>query len=47
MNSDVLNRVNEQNKQNKENEEEVGRPTNESQGKEVSEKTLENLESQK
>ena len=47
MNSDVLNRVNEQNKQNKENENEVGRPTNESQGKEVSEKTLENLESQK
>ena len=47
MNSDVLNRVNEQNKQNKENENEAGRPTNESQGKEVSEKTLENLESQK
>ena len=48
MNSDVLNRVNEQNKTNKESEEsEAGRPTNESQGKEVSEKTLENLESQK
>ena len=45
MNSDVLNRVNQQNKQNSETGE-AGRPTNESQGKEVTEKTIQNKESQ-
>ena len=50
MNSDVLNRVNQQNKENKtkttEGNEEGGRPTNESQGKDVTEKTIQNRESQ-
>jgi hypothetical protein len=47
MNSDVLQRVNQQNKQNGNNETgEAGRPTNESQGKEVTEKTIQNRESQ-
>ena len=52
MNSDVLNRVNEQNKQNKangnngENSGDTGRPTNESKGEDVTEKTLQNKESQ-
>ena len=53
MNSDVLNRVNQQNKENKanggngsSNNEGSGRPTNESQGKEVAEKTIQNKESQ-
>jgi hypothetical protein len=49
MNSDVLNRVNSQNKEAKASgngETEAGRPTNESQGKEVTEKTIQNKESQ-
>ena len=50
MNSDVLNRVNEQNKTNKtnggENSGDTGRPTNESKGEDVTEKTLQNKESQ-
>ena len=49
MNSDVLNRVNSQNKDNKTSgngDGEAGRPTNESQGKEVTEKTIQNKESQ-
>jgi hypothetical protein len=51
MNSDVLNRVNQQNKETKNNPgntdgNEAGRPTNESQGKEVAEKTIQNKESQ-
>ena len=48
MNSDVLNRVNSQNKEkaNAGDGEEAGRPTNESQGKEVTEKTIQNKESQ-
>lgn len=53
MNSDVLNRVNEQNKQNKtnggngsSNNEGAGRPTNESKGEDVTEKTIQNKESQ-
>ena len=50
MNSDVLNRVNAQNKTGKidaaDGDAEVGRPTNESKGEEVSEKTIQNKESQ-
>jgi len=50
MNSDVLNRVNAQNKAGKidatDGDAEVGRPTNESKGEEVSEKTIQNKESQ-
>ena len=53
MNSDVLNRVNAQNKAGKVDatdatgeESEAGRPTNESKGEPVSEKTLQNKESQ-
>ena len=48
MNSDVLNRVNQQNKENKiiGEESEAGRPSNESKGEPVSEKTLQNQESQ-
>lgn len=53
MNSDVLNRVNQQNKDLKKNggnassdNEGAGRPSNESQGKEVTEKTIQNKESQ-
>jgi len=49
MNSDVLNRVNAQNKETKTSgngDGEAGRPTNESQGKEVTEKTIQNKESQ-
>ena len=53
MNSDVLNRVNQQNKQNKANggdgssdNEGAGRPTNESKGEDVTEKTIQNKESQ-
>ena len=46
MNSDVLNRVNEQNKQNKTGNGEAGRPTNESKGEDVTEKTIQNRESQ-
>ena len=50
MNSDVLNRVNQQNKDNRaaagQTQEEAGRPTNESKGEEISEKTIQNKESQ-
>ncbi len=52
MNSDVLNRVNEKNRQERggkianPEEGEAGRPTNESKGEEVTEKTIQNKESQ-
>ena len=48
MNSDVLNRVNQQNKDLAAagDESEAGRPTNESKGEPVSEKTIQNQESQ-
>jgi len=50
MNSDVLNRVNQQNRDNRaaagQTQEEAGRPTNESKGEEISEKTIQNKESQ-
>ena len=52
MNSDVLNRVNAQNKENKAKEaagagnDSAGRPTNESKGEDVTEKTIQNRESQ-
>ena len=52
MNSDVLNRVNQQNQNNKkingggENNGDTGRPTNESKGEDVTEKTIQNRESQ-
>ena len=56
MNSDVLNRVNAQNKESKKNaqnnpqqvgeEKTTGRPTKESQGEDVTEKTIQNRESQ-
>lgn len=50
MNSDVLNRVNQQNKTNGgnggSNNEGSGRPTNESKGEDVTEKTIQNKESQ-
>ena len=51
MNSDVLNRVNEKNRQERggkvtSEEGDVGRPTNESKGEEVTEKTIQNKESQ-
>ena len=51
MNSDVLNRVNQQNRQEcggaiSTGDSEGGRPTNESKGEEVSEKTIANKESQ-
>ena len=49
MNSDVLNRVNQQNKEDRSNttdQEGAGRPTNESKGEDVSEKTIQNKESQ-
>lgn len=51
MNSDVLNRVNEKNRQERggkvsSEEGEAGRPTNESKGEDVTEKTIQNKESQ-
>ena len=52
MNSDVLNRINQQNKENKNggntssDQDGSGRPSNESKGEEVSEKTIQNKESQ-
>lgn len=46
MNSDVLNRLNQTQKDNKDDNK-GGRPTKESQGEEISEKTAQNLESQK
>ena len=51
MNSDVLNRVNEKNRQERGGkvsgeESEAGRPTNESKGEDVTEKTIQNKESQ-
>ena len=50
MNSDVLNRVNQQNRQERggqsSDNSEVGRPTNESKGEDVTEKTIQNKESQ-
>ena len=51
MNSDVLNRVNEKNRQERggqssTSDSEVGRPTNESKGEDVTEKTIQNKESQ-
>ena len=51
MNSDVLNRVNEKNRQERggqtsTSDGEVGRPTNESKGEDVTEKTIQNKESQ-
>ena len=50
MNSDVLNRVNQQNRQERGSQSsgdgEAGRPTNESKGEEVTEKTIQNKESQ-
>jgi len=51
MNSDVLNRVNEKNRQERggkvsSEDGEVGRPTNESKGEDVTEKTIQNKESQ-
>ena len=49
MNSDVLNRVNEQNKNGgnaDSTNDEAGRPTNESKGEDVTEKTIQNKESQ-
>jgi hypothetical protein len=51
MNSDVLNRVNEKSRSERggngsSSDGEAGRPTNESQGKEVTEKTIQNKESQ-
>jgi hypothetical protein len=45
MNSDVLNRVNQQNKTANSGDG-AGRPTNESKGEEVTEKTIANKESQ-